>query len=106
MEEVSENSFTLTWKAPEQTGRAGLDGYVVEICKDGSRFGLSCPASMERCAWLWDGLELGGIQKSITPSNDYLSLPKWIHFEWLFIFHDIPLASDSRNVFIRGLGQV
>ncbi|NWW80518.1 MYBPH protein, partial [Climacteris rufus] len=36
VEEVSENSFTLTWKAPEQTGRAGLDGYVVEICKDGS----------------------------------------------------------------------
>lgn len=57
-------------------------------------------------AWLWDGLELGGIQKSISPSNDYLSLPKWIHFEWLFIFHDIPLASDSRNDFIRGLGQV
>lgn len=57
MEEVSENSFTLTWKAPEQTGRAGLDGYVVEICKDGSRFGLSCLASLERwCAAVeWDG---------------------------------------------------
>ncbi|KAM6295165.1 myosin-binding protein H [Aegotheles albertisi] len=36
VEEVSENSVTLTWKAPEQTGRPGLDGYVVEICKDGS----------------------------------------------------------------------
>ncbi|XP_051495221.1 myosin-binding protein H [Apus apus] len=36
VEEVSENSVTLTWKTPEQTGREGLDGYVVEICKDGS----------------------------------------------------------------------
>ncbi|NXE81470.1 MYBPH protein, partial [Cochlearius cochlearius] len=36
VEDVSENSVTLTWRAPEQTGRAGLDGYVVEICKDGS----------------------------------------------------------------------
>ncbi|XP_075298856.1 myosin-binding protein H isoform X1 [Opisthocomus hoazin] len=36
VEEVSENSITLTWKAPEQTGQSGLDGYVVEICKDGS----------------------------------------------------------------------
>ncbi|KAM6044167.1 myosin-binding protein H isoform 1-T2 [Chlamydotis macqueenii] len=36
VEEVSENSVTLTWKAPEQTGQPGLDGYVVEICKDGS----------------------------------------------------------------------
>ncbi|XP_029821731.1 myosin-binding protein H [Manacus vitellinus] len=36
VEEVRENSFTLTWKAPEHTGKAGLDGYLVEICKDGS----------------------------------------------------------------------
>ncbi|NXW90928.1 MYBPH protein, partial [Alopecoenas beccarii] len=36
VEEVSQNSVTLTWKAPEHTGRSGLDGYVVEICKDGS----------------------------------------------------------------------
>uniref|UniRef100_A0A8B9F566 Myosin-binding protein H n=1 Tax=Amazona collaria TaxID=241587 RepID=A0A8B9F566_9PSIT len=36
VEEVSENSITLTWKAPEETGRLHLDGYVVEICKDGS----------------------------------------------------------------------
>ncbi|NWX41520.1 MYBPH protein, partial [Steatornis caripensis] len=36
VEEVSENSVTLTWKAPEQTGQSVLDGYVVEICKDGS----------------------------------------------------------------------
>ncbi|XP_031464512.1 myosin-binding protein H [Phasianus colchicus] len=36
VEEVTENSVTLTWKAPEQTGKSSLDGYVVEICKDGS----------------------------------------------------------------------
>jgi len=47
VEEVSENSITLTWKAPEQTGQSGLDGYVVEICKDGSRLGLSCLISVE-----------------------------------------------------------
>ncbi|NXP54856.1 MYBPH protein, partial [Heliornis fulica] len=35
VEEVSENSVTLTWKAPERPGRSGLDGYLVEICKDG-----------------------------------------------------------------------
>lgn len=59
VEEVSENSVTLTWKAPEQTGRSGLDGYVVEICKDGSRLGLSCLVSMENwCVAVeapWDG---------------------------------------------------
>lgn len=58
VEEVSENSITLTWRAPEQTGQSGLDGYVVEICKDGSKPGLSCLVSME--SWCiaveaWDG---------------------------------------------------
>ncbi|NWU95536.1 MYBPH protein, partial [Upupa epops] len=36
VEDVRENAVTLTWKAPEQTGHSALDGYVVEICKDGS----------------------------------------------------------------------
>lgn len=51
--------------------------------------GLVFPASQawRDGAWLWDGMELGGIQKSISPSNNYLSLPKRIHFEWLFLFH-------------------
>lgn len=58
VEEVTENSVTLTWKAPEHTGKSSLDGYVVEICKDGSRFGLSGLVSMESgrsAAEVWDG---------------------------------------------------
>lgn len=39
-------------------------------------------------AWLWDVMELGGIQKSISLSNNSLSLPKGINFEWLFLFHE------------------
>lgn len=57
VEEVSQNSVTLTWKTPEQTGRSGLDGYVVEICKDGSRLVLSCLISTESLcvsAEVWD----------------------------------------------------
>nr|XP_025036846.1 myosin-binding protein H [Pelodiscus sinensis] len=36
VEDVNDNSVSLAWKAPEQTGSAALDGYLVECCKDGT----------------------------------------------------------------------
>lgn len=74
VEEVSENSVTLTWKAPEKTGRSGLDGYVVEICKDGSRLGLSCLVSMG----CWCGMELGRTWQCVSLYPVPLSLPKLV----------------------------
>lgn len=40
VEDVNDNSVTLTWDAPELVGPTGLDGYLVEHCKAGSRHGL------------------------------------------------------------------
>nr|XP_048682693.1 myosin-binding protein H isoform X1 [Caretta caretta] len=36
VEDVNDNSVSLTWKAPEQAGSTGLDGYLVECCRDGT----------------------------------------------------------------------
>ncbi|XP_025022695.1 myosin-binding protein H [Python bivittatus] len=36
VEDVNDSSVTLTWDAPENVGPSGLDGYVVEYCKDGA----------------------------------------------------------------------
>nr|XP_060628458.1 myosin-binding protein H [Anolis sagrei ordinatus] len=36
VDDVNDNSVTLTWDAPENVGPTGLDGYVVEYCKDGT----------------------------------------------------------------------
>ncbi|KAJ7331843.1 hypothetical protein JRQ81_014023 [Phrynocephalus forsythii] len=36
LDDVNDDSVTLTWDAPENVGPAGLDGYTVEYCKDGS----------------------------------------------------------------------
>uniref|UniRef100_A0A8C0HFL1 Myosin binding protein H n=1 Tax=Chelonoidis abingdonii TaxID=106734 RepID=A0A8C0HFL1_CHEAB len=36
VEDVNDNSVSLTWKAPEQEGSTDLDGYLVECCKDGT----------------------------------------------------------------------
>ncbi|XP_015271909.1 PREDICTED: myosin-binding protein H [Gekko japonicus] len=36
VDDVNDNSVTLTWDAPEHVGSKGLDGYLVEYCKDGT----------------------------------------------------------------------
>lgn len=89
VEEVSENSVTLTWKAPEKTGRSVLDGYLVEICKDGSRLGLSCLVSVESwcvAAEVWE--ELGRTRQCVSLGTISLPLPNSFISNSLFIlFH-------------------
>lgn len=86
MEEVSENSFTLTWKAPEQMGQAGLDGYVVEICKDGSRFGLSCLVSMERLCMVVGWRGAGWNPAEHFPLQQFLFFPQKDVFSMVIYF--------------------
>lgn len=54
VDDVNDNSVTLTWDAPEHVGPSGLDGYVVEYCKDGSRLGLYSLVSMKNCMPLYE----------------------------------------------------
>ncbi|KAM9301716.1 myosin-binding protein C, cardiac-type [Gastrophryne carolinensis] len=36
VEDVSDTSISLKWRPPERIGAGGLDGYMVEYCKEGS----------------------------------------------------------------------
>lgn len=36
VEDVSDVSVTIQWRPPATIGNAGLDGYTVECCKEGS----------------------------------------------------------------------
>ncbi|XP_041053921.1 myosin-binding protein C, cardiac-type isoform X2 [Carcharodon carcharias] len=36
VEDVSDTTISLKWRTPEKVGAAGLDGYLVEYCKEGS----------------------------------------------------------------------
>lgn len=36
VEDVTDTTLLVKWKAPEQVGPAGLDGYLVEYCKEGT----------------------------------------------------------------------
>ncbi|XP_069479215.1 myosin-binding protein C, cardiac-type [Ambystoma mexicanum] len=36
VEDISDTTITLRWRPPERIGAGGLDGYLVEYCKEGS----------------------------------------------------------------------
>lgn len=42
VEDKNDTSVTIMWSQPEIIGATGLDGYTIEVCKDGSK---SCSAS-------------------------------------------------------------
>lgn len=37
VEDKNDTSVTIIWSQPENIGPTGLDGYTIEICKDGSK---------------------------------------------------------------------
>lgn len=45
VEDKNDTSVTIIWSQPETIGDSGLDGYTIEVCKDGSK---SCSA-LTRC---------------------------------------------------------
>lgn len=36
VEDKNDNSVTIIWSEPANIGDSGLDGYTIEVCKDGS----------------------------------------------------------------------
>lgn len=40
VEDVNDTSVTISWRPPATIGNSGLDGYTVEICKEGSECAL------------------------------------------------------------------
>ena len=39
--DVTDGTCTLKWMAPERIGAGGLDGYIIEYCKEGGRSHLT-----------------------------------------------------------------
>lgn len=48
VEDKNDTSVTIIWSAPEVIGPSGLDGYIIEVCKEGSKFCLTWPLDMTK----------------------------------------------------------
>lgn len=38
LEDVSHSSLTVSWEPPEKLGKLGLQGYVLELCREGGEY--------------------------------------------------------------------
>ncbi|KFW03747.1 Myosin-binding protein C, cardiac-type, partial [Eurypyga helias] len=60
VEDVSDTTVALKWRPPERIGAGGLDGYIVEYCKDGSTEWIpALPGLTERTSALIKDLVTG-----------------------------------------------
>ncbi|NWI52494.1 MYPC3 protein, partial [Calyptomena viridis] len=60
VEDVSDSTVSLKWRPPERIGAGGLDGYIVEYCKDGSTEWIpALPGLTERTSALIKDLVTG-----------------------------------------------
>ncbi|KFV53689.1 Myosin-binding protein C, cardiac-type, partial [Tyto alba] len=60
VEDVSDSTVALKWRPPERIGAGGLDGYIVEYCKDGSTEWIpALPGLTERTSVLIKDLVTG-----------------------------------------------
>ncbi len=40
VDDISDTTISLKWRAPERIGSAELEGYGVECCKEGCKYGM------------------------------------------------------------------
>jgi len=38
VEDVTDTTCALKWRPPEKIGAGGIDGYIIEYCKEGSKY--------------------------------------------------------------------
>lgn len=41
VDDVTDTTCALKWRPPEKIGAGGIDGYIIEYCKEGSKYTLN-----------------------------------------------------------------
>uniref|UniRef100_A0A8C5SZI7 Myosin-binding protein C, fast-type n=1 Tax=Laticauda laticaudata TaxID=8630 RepID=A0A8C5SZI7_LATLA len=60
LEDVTDTTATLKWRAPDRIGAGGIDGYLIEYCKEGTDEWIPANTKLvERCGFTAKGLPTG-----------------------------------------------
>uniref|UniRef100_A0A670ZMS5 Myosin binding protein C2 n=1 Tax=Pseudonaja textilis TaxID=8673 RepID=A0A670ZMS5_PSETE len=60
LEDVTDTTATLKWRAPDRIGAGGIDGYLIEYCKEGTDEWIPANTELvERCGFTAKGLPTG-----------------------------------------------
>ncbi|XP_063749113.1 myosin binding protein Cb isoform X5 [Eleginops maclovinus] len=110
--DVTDSTCTLKWLAPEKIGAGGLDGYIIEYCKEGdTEWVVANQELCERQGFVVRGLPVGEkinfrvVAINIAGRSPPATLGQPVTIREIMEYPKIRLPRDLRTKFIRKVGE-
>jgi len=110
--DVTDSTCSLKWLAPEKIGAGGLDGYVIEYCKDGDTEWVAANQELcERQGYVVRGLPVGEkinfrvVAVNIAGRSPPALMAQPVTIREITEHPKICLPRDLRTKFIRKVGE-
>ncbi|XP_033963200.1 myosin binding protein Cb isoform X4 [Pseudochaenichthys georgianus] len=110
--DVTDSTCTLKWLAPEKIGAGGLDGYIIEYCKEGdTEWVVANQELCERQGFVVRDLPVGEkidfrvVAVNIAGRSPPASLGQPVTIREIMEYPKIRLPRDLRTRFIRKVGE-
>ncbi|XP_042363910.1 myosin binding protein Cb isoform X1 [Plectropomus leopardus] len=110
--DVTDSTCSLKWLAPEKIGAGGLDGYVIEYCKDGdTEWVVANQELCERQGFVVRGLPVGEkinfrvVAVNIAGRSPPATMSQPVTIREIMEHPKIRLPRDLRTKYIRKVGE-
>ncbi|XP_068439764.1 myosin binding protein Cb isoform X2 [Clinocottus analis] len=110
--DVTDNTCTLKWQAPERIGAGGLDGYIIEYCKEGeTEWVVANQELCERQGYVVRGLPVGEkinfrvVAVNIAGKSLPAVLGQPVTIREIMEYPKIRLPRELRTKYIRKVGE-
>ncbi|XP_073427116.1 myosin-binding protein C, fast-type-like isoform X2 [Dendrobates tinctorius] len=112
VEDVTDTTCTLKWRAPDRIGAGGIDGYVVEYCKEGGTEWTQANSKLvERCGYTVKELPTGEriefrvVAVNIAGRSEPAVLTQPVTIREIVQQPKIRLPRHLRQTFIKKVGE-
>ncbi|XP_053218731.1 myosin-binding protein C, fast-type isoform X1 [Podarcis raffonei] len=112
LEDVTDTTATLKWRAPDRIGAGGIDGYLIEWCKEGTDEWVAANTELvERCGYTAKGLPTGEkllfrvIAVNIAGKSLPATLAQPVTIREIVQQPKIRLPRHLRTTYIRRVGE-
>ncbi|XP_055556365.1 LOW QUALITY PROTEIN: myosin-binding protein C, fast-type, partial [Falco cherrug] len=112
LEDVTDTTATLKWRPPERIGAGGIDGYLVEYCREGSDEWVPANTELvERCGFTVRGLPTGEkllfrvIGVNIAGKSPPATLAQPVTIREIVERPKIRLPRQLRQTYVRKVGE-
>ncbi|XP_030256434.1 myosin-binding protein C, fast-type-like isoform X6 [Sparus aurata] len=110
--DVTDSTCTLKWLAPERIGAGGLDGYVIEYCKEGdTEWVVANQELCERQGFVVRGLPVGEkinfrvVAVNIAGRSTPATMAQPVTIREIMEYPKIRLPRELRTKYIRKVGE-